>query len=222
MEKFGAFEVLKVDGSTGSKTVFLFHGYGANAQDLFPLHQFLASSNVKSWIFPQGVLAAQGIPMGRAWFPIDVAALERALSEGRHRDYSGPVPQKLVSVRQMFLQSLQEMGLQPQDCILGGFSQGAMLATDIVLNSKEDFAGLIILSGAFIGQEQWPSLMAQKRLPFFQSHGQTDAILSYDGARSLYDSLTENGWQGEFESFPGGHEIPENVIYKLKHFISAL
>lgn len=222
MEKFGAFEVLKVDGSSGTKTVFLFHGYGANAQDLFSLHQFLVSSNVKSWIFPEGVLLAKGVPMGRAWFPIDVEALERALSEGRHREYSGPVPQKLVSVRQMFLQSLQEMGLKPQDCIVGGFSQGAMLATDIALNCQEDFAGLVILSGAFIGQEEWPKLASQKKMKFFQSHGRADAILSHAGAKSLYDGLLEKGWKGEFESFPGGHEIPENVIYKLKHFISSL
>ncbi len=226
LEPFGELKALcshqgheKQEGE--SKTVILFHGYGANAYDLFSLHRILSSSKVGNWYFPEGGLSIPGMPMGRAWFPLDVAALEKAMMEGSYREYSGPVPKKLVSVRESFLRSLQEMKISPQDCIIGGFSQGAMLATDIALNSIEDFAGLVILSGAFLGKEQWPELAEKKKINFFQSHGERDPVLSHQDAEFFYKTLIECGCRGEFESFVGEHEIPEKVIHKLKHFIET-
>ena len=58
------------------------------------------------------------------------------------------------------------------------------------------------------------------KFPFFQSHGKNDPILSYQGAKSLFELLKLCGHEGEFVSFDGAHEIPEKVLMKSKDFIN--
>lgn len=201
----------------GVGIVFL-HGYGANGADLFSLADELSWSDRENWYFPDAPIE---VPLGahfsgRAWFPIPL----RELQEGV--DYSKSAPpglEKAVNHVKKILATLPHEKL-----ILGGFSQGAMLATEVVLNDPDRFLGLAILSGSLVHEESLKkgatkAKQAGKELNIFQSHGVADPVLPYEGAVRLNDLLNACGWEGGLLSFRGGHEIPLSVLKELKSYL---
>jgi phospholipase/carboxylesterase len=108
----------------------------------------------------------------------------------------------------------------PERVVLGGFSQGAMLATDVTLRAERPPAGLVILSGAPICADDWKALAPRRSgLPVLQSHGRSDPILPYAGAEWLRDILEGSRLSVQFIASNGGHGIPSAVLERLGPFV---
>lgn len=222
LRKIGPLDVVEIKGSNRGPCIVLFHGFGADCYDLTPLSQAVKAPSGSSWYFPNGTVQVPVGPgfTGRAWFHIDIQALERAMAMGRHRDMSKTVPPGLEKAKMMAHEFLGSLGRPPEDIVIGGFSQGAMLATDIALSSQSNYRALVILSGTLIKEEDWRTLAPlHKGMPFFQSHGDTDAILDPAAAEKLEILLREAGLVGHLEIFRGGHEIPNTVLKHLSQFL---
>ncbi len=243
--QIASLDVLELRGKTNAPVIILFHGYGASANDLFPLCQELSyqktdpldsieanalNDSDATWIFPNGIVKVPLAPnmYGRAWFPINIEALEQARISGKHRDLASHFPEGLSEAREraeeMIKEIIEKRKINYNQIIIGGFSQGAMLATDIVLRNKQvnqNFAKLIILSGTLLAREEWTKLALEKKgISFFASHGKDDPILSFDLAEELYSIFTKSAsWEGTFIPFSGGHEIPLQVLSALKEYI---
>ena len=221
--KLGDLEALhRPAENENSPAVLLLHGYGADQSDLAPLADMMDPDSKFHWYFPNGILEIIIAPgfTGRAWFQIDLAEFEAAMKEGRLRDLSKNRPegfdQALASVNSFF----QELQDRHGQVFLGGFSQGAMLCTELAFISDPQPAGLAILSGAFLDAQNWRSLSKKaKGLKFIQSHGENDALLPPKGAKDLYMTLREAGMDGQFLDFSGGHEIPLPIIQRVGQFI---
>ncbi|MDV6235391.1 esterase [Leptospira ellisii] len=222
LESIGPVEAVYLPGNPEAYTVILFHGYGANAYDLSPLSAYLDLPEGTNWIFPNGVLEIPVMPgyNGRAWFPIDMEVLQKAMTTGGYRDFADRYPAGLESAREQAQEMIRTLGVPMERIILGGFSQGAMLATDIALHSEISPAGLLILSGTLISETDWKRLAERKKgYKFFQSHGRMDPVLGYPAAKKLEQLLIEAGWNGEMIAFPGGHEIPEVVLRGMNLYL---
>jgi phospholipase/carboxylesterase len=114
----------------------------------------------------------------------------------------------------------RKLGIDPARVVIGGFSQGAMLACDVVLRTHRPFAGLMMLSGTLLCRREWEPLMPARRgLPVFQSHGTHDDLLAHQFAEELRDGLTGAGLPVEWTSFRGGHEIPEPVVKRAGSYL---
>jgi phospholipase/carboxylesterase len=214
-------------GKPGGAGIVFLHGYGASASDLFPLAQELAWSGDETFYFPDAPLEIPLGPhmVGRAWFPIPLRDLQDGV------DFSNVTPpglEKAASALTTYLKSLPHEKL-----IIGGFSQGAMLATHAVLSNLDRFLGLMILSGTLVHAGVWKKLLAahpnvdsasgrHKPKVFFQSHGEADQVLHFAGAQKLNELLTAGGWEGDLRAFRGGHEIPMGVIRDLKSYLRNL
>jgi phospholipase/carboxylesterase len=110
-----------------------------------------------------------------------------------------------------------------QSLVLGGFSQGAMLATDLVLHSDIPVAGLALLSGTLIAKQEWLTrLPTRQSLPVFQSHGINDPILAFAMAQQLRDHIQTAGLPVSWVEFQGGHEIPIQVLHGLSTFLQTV
>jgi phospholipase/carboxylesterase len=204
---------------------FLFHGFGADAYDLQPLADVIQTQKPTHWIFPQGVLEVPIGPgwTGRAWWKIDVVALQQAAASGQPRDLTKERSDAVPGLREKFFATIKSMNLQWKDIILGGFSQGAMLATDLFLHAPEAPKALVVLSGALVNKEEWKTVVAHRAgSPFFQSHGKHDGVLALRGASQLESFLTQAGLKGHLDSFEGQHEIPMETIAKLSQFLKTL
>lgn len=216
--KYAGIDCLEHLGPTTAEyNVILLHGYGANSSDLFPLAQHMQTPSIKRWVFPNGIQGLPGFAGGRAWFDIDVAALEQAMMTGQPRDFSSYLA-RVRPVAERVQKLIKEADLDEKKTLIGGFSQGAMLATHIALSHPIDFAGLVILSGAFLGTDEWVEMAQKRKLPFFQSHGEQDPVLPYDSAETLFHKLNDANWDGHLHAFRGQHEIPAMVLKRLNEF----
>lgn len=225
LKKIGPLDVVEIPGTPKGPCIVLFHGYGADCYDLTPLSQALKAPPGASWYFPNGPIQVPIAPgfMGRSWFHIDIEALERAMRTGKFRDMQNSTPQGLDKAKILAYEFLSQLNRKPEDIIIGGFSQGAMLATEIALSAASNYRGLVILSGTLIKSNEWKKLAPlHKGLRFFQSHGENDALLNPEAAQELEKLLIESGLEGHLEMFRGGHEIPTQVVRNLSSFLQGL
>jgi phospholipase/carboxylesterase len=126
-------------------------------------------------------------------------------------------------LEQLIAEASRGMGLASNRIVLGGFSQGSMLATDVALRMPSGPGGLCILSGALVNETQWREL-APKHSPLaiLQSHGRQDQILMYPQATALRDLLADARHEVEFVPFDGYHEIPPVVIHRLAAMLERM
>ena len=207
--------------------VVLFHGYGADANDLAPLEGFLDREQKASWIFPQGPMEVIIGPhmTGRAWFDIDIQALEQAMMRGEYRDLTQAQPPGLDAMSEQGEEFLRQLQKNHSNVIIGGFSQGAMLATAITLRAEKKPEALVVLSGALVNESQWKIWAQMENLqgiPLFQSHGENDALLDPKQAVQLFQLLKKAEMKGRRYQFKGGHEIPPTILTQLNEFLKNI
>lgn len=210
-------------GGTGPIVVLL-HGFGAPGDDLVPLWRTLTAPRAARFVFPAAPIDLGPRYMGgRAWWPIDLEERMRRRAMGELPNIR-EVPEGLAPARTKVLAMLDEMThtLQPEPgkLVLGGFSQGGMLALDVALHSPAALAGLVVLSGTHIAAGEWePRLDARRGLPVFMSHGRVDELLPFGVAEGLRDTLSAHGLRVEWVPFQGGHGIPTVVADGVGAFL---
>lgn len=228
MRKIGQIKCLethpRIPAKEGQQTLtfILFHGYGADAYDLQSLSEVIQTPLPTHFIFPQGVMEVPIGPgwTGRAWWPIDMAAIEAAAMRGETRDISIERAKGIEELRPKIFAAIESLKTPWNQIILGGFSQGAMLATDIFLNAPESPRALVCFSGALVNKSEWQTLVKNRAgAPFFLSHGKSDAILGYRGSSQLETFLINGGLKGKLFTFEGTHEIPMSAIQKANEFL---
>ena len=213
-----------VDGQQPGMIVVCCHGFGAPGRDLVALAAELAAiqpalrESVR-FVFPAGPmeLDSLGIPGGRAWWYIDVNRLVAAVEQGEIRILRSERPAGMAEAREKLTVVVEELreasGLPASKIVLGGFSQGAMLTTDLALRMPEPPGGLCILSGTLVCEDEWRELAKNRGpLPVVQSHGYDDQILPFKAAEWLRDLLTDAGLDVDFVPFRGMHSIPPEAL----------
>lgn len=216
-EQVGSLSCLVRPGDNDRQNVVLLHGFGADASDLFPLADFLDPDHNWTFYFPDAPLEVPIGPqwMGRGWFPISLRDLEVGVDFTKVRPPGLNESSHLVSDMIFHLNS--------KKLVLGGFSQGAMVATEIGLNQPEDIAGLILLSGALLDEANWTkksSALKGKRV--LQSHGMQDSVIPFAASQKLNEMLKAGGAEIDWIPFGGAHEIPVAVLNKAKKFLTEV
>lgn len=226
----------RVQGDPGQArlTMILCHGYGAPGTDLVPIGEELnrldeSIGGQVAYVFPEAPhsLAAEGMPDGRAWWPINMARLQAILQTNRFEELTQAEPPGMPETRELFREFLDvltaQYRLSPDRLVLGGFSQGAMLTTDATLRLPENPAALCIYSGTLLCQAEWEQLAPQRSgLPVLQSHGTIDPILPYPAAEMLCRLLKESTLQVDFLPFRGMHTIPWQALERTIALLQTL
>ncbi len=149
--------------------VVLMHGFGASGTDLLGLWRVLAVPRSLRFAFPEAPNEIPGMPGARAWWMLDLARAEQAMSQGP-RSYAGEVPPGMEEATDRIVKMLEamqaELGVPNERLILGGFSQGSMAACNAVFTRGVSPAGLVILSGTPVNLAAWKAGMPER-----QGHG---------------------------------------------------
>jgi phospholipase/carboxylesterase len=197
--------------------VILLHGYAMSAADLAPFGHSLGVPAL--FLFPQGPVTPES--SGRAWWLSDFDGPEAARRSGR-RDLADRLPEGLAAARDGFDRYVQacRREFQPQQLIVGGFSQGGMLACDWLLHCAPALDGLLLLSASRINFLAWPARAAALRdLPVLISHGREDPNLAFAAGEGLRDFALDAGARVTWVPFDGGHEIPLPVWRAVRRFL---
>lgn len=198
-------------------TVVLLHGFGAPGDDLVALADAIDAPSVR-FVFPEAPLELGGLyGDSRAWWLLDLAKLEEELRAGTPRDRRGEVPEGLPAARSHVSRLLDQLearfGATPEHLVLGGFSQGAMLALDVALHRRLPPSALILMSGTLLAESEWmPRMATLAGVPILMSHGRSDGLLPFAVAETLRDRLREAGAVVDWHPFVGGHEIAATVL----------
>jgi len=234
--RYGPLDCLVADGGERPRAaVVLCHGYGAPGDDLVGLasqwiDQLGESAAAYRFVFPAAPnsLEEMGLPEGRAWWPINMARLAEAVQAERFGDLYTEEPPGIDAAREALGETVtavqEDLGINADSLVLGGFSQGAMLTMDYALRSQgPPLARLLQFSGMLICRDRWQA--SAKRLsdtPVFQSHGTLDPVLPFAGGTALKDLLTEQGVSVAFHSFLGPHTIDPDAVVRSGEILRRL
>jgi phospholipase/carboxylesterase len=207
-------------------TCVLLHGFGAPGDDLVALAEALDAP--VRFVCPEAPIELGGrYGDSRAWWLLDLARLEEELARGAVRDRRGEVPDGLPEVRGHVMRLIDELkarfSIAAADLVLGGFSQGALLALDVALHRDTPPAGLLLMSGTLIAEAAWQRRMASLAgVPVMMSHGRHDDLLPFSVAEVLRDRLVAAGAKVDWQPFAGGHEISPVVLAAAGKLLHAI
>jgi phospholipase/carboxylesterase len=212
------------DGGGDGPLVVLLHGYGAPGDDLVPLSRVLDAPAGTRWAFPAAPIALPGMGYdARAWWRIDIEKHIMAVQRGEAA-MPRETPAGMAEARDAVIVLLDELEAhtRPSKMVLGGFSQGAMLACDVALRTARPFGGIALLSGTLVARDEWARLAETRRgLRVFESHGNADPLLPFAEAEKLRGLLKDGGADVTWVPFRGGHEIPATVLDALGPWMRA-
>lgn len=191
---------LGTEVSKASHVVILMHGLGGTGKDLVPLGQVLTVSDSTCIIFPE---APNGLPRGgRAW-------VRQSADIQNSRD-------KVVALLTYIKQKNPKA-----EVVLGGFSQGATLASMFLEKDSQLVNALILLSPSGHLPAELTGAAKDKPLVFL-AHGRNDAVLPFKGSDTLQKKLVEHEFEVDWLPFEGGHTIPQNVAIGINQFLVRL
>ncbi len=212
-------------GGQGPPTFVLLHGYGSAAEDWIPFVDTIRIPSGGRFVFPQApehTVPPDGPPQGRGWWRLDLAS---HIQPGRSiPDLSAARPPGIRKAAALVEDLLARVHADPGGpVVLGGFSQGAMIASQVAFLSDAPLSGLILLSGTIVDEPTWQANYARRRgLPVFIAHGRSDKVLPFRVAERMRAQMQEAGLQVTWHPFAGGHEIPAEVVADLNRFIARL
>jgi predicted esterase len=177
--------------------LILLHGRGNVAQRILGLHHVLPHRELV-YLAPQAV--------DNAWYPYSfLSPLEQSEPE-------------LSSALQMIanlIAQVEEAGIPPEKIILGGFSQGACLASEFAARNARRYGGVLVFSGGLIGppgtlRDYFGSL---EGTPVFIGCSDVDAHIPVERLHETEEVLSRLGARVTLKIYPGmGHTVVKSEI----------
>ncbi len=115
-----------------------------------------------------------------------------------------------------------ENGIPASQIIVGGFSQGGVVAITHSLRSNVKLGGCCVIATWVPLQEEYPKSFgkAATSIPFWQGHGDADNVVNHDAGKRCIDFLRSVGVSADFELFHHvGHHTCAKQIDQASKFI---
>ena len=189
--------------------LILIHGRGADEHDLYPLFDVVDPERHLLGICPRGPLG----PPGARWYDSEVVGT--------------PEPQGFLASTSLLAKTLdarlREADLGWSRTVIGGFSQGAVMALALGLGvDRPSPAGIVALSGFLPAVAGLPlDLDARPALPVFVAHGTEDAAIDIQFGRSCAHDLSLAGLEVTYAQTPSAHCIDPVAVRRLTTWLQA-
>lgn len=197
--------------SQAQKFIILLHGYGANGANLIDLG-YLWKEKLPPTLFwsPDGLDACEESSFGFQWF---------SLRERTQPLLTMGVGKAAPIVANAIQDHLNILHLTPQDVMIVGFSQGAMLALDIMWHIQE-LGGVLAYSGQYLQQARHAS---PPKTPVLLVHGTDDTVIPFHAMQSSEQDLRTDGINVTTYTCQGtGHMIDEKGLQKGIDFLRSI
>ena len=180
------------------RCVILLHGVGGNELNLVDLASGIDPDTLV--VFPRGPLSISADQF--AWFRVAFTAEGPSIVEAEAEDSR----RRLIH----FVEQMQlAHGIQPENTVIAGFSQGGIMSASVALSTPERVKGFAVLSGRILPELE-PHLANRARLArlrAFVGHGEHDRTLPVLWAQRADQWLTDLGVEHVTRHYPIGHEI---------------
>lgn len=200
-----------------SVVVFL-HGYGADGADLLGLADPLAPHLPGTAFYaPDAPEACRNNPFGRQWFPIPWL-------DGSTQAEAEAGLQASVADLNAFLDAvLAREGVASDRMAVVGFSQGTMMALEVLPRRPQAVAGIVGISGRLLQPERL-AVEVRVRPPVLLIHGDQDPMVPFADMGQAETALKEDGFSVATHTMRGtGHGIsPDGLSVALRFLRDVL
>jgi phospholipase/carboxylesterase len=183
----------------------LFHGRGADEDDLFPLLDVLDPERRLDGFCPRGPLTLP--PGGAHWYVVPrVGFPDPATFAASYREASD------------WLDSLPHAHI-----VLGGFSQGAVMSYALGLGADRPRPVAIAAFSGFIPQvESWQLDLERPLPPVAIGHGTYDPIIDVSFSRAARDTLERAGGEVLFREYPLPHTLDPGFLAEVRDWLTLV
>jgi phospholipase/carboxylesterase len=188
----------------------LLHGRGADEQDRFGFLDILDPERRLVGVTPGGPLFLP--PGGRHWYIVPRVGF--------------PDPETFAASYGLvdgFLDAVATAtGVAPERTILGGFSQGAVMAYALGLGrGRPTPAGIVALSGFIPSVSGWEADLERPGLPVWIAHGRNDPVIPVQFARDARERLEGAGLPVTYHESEAGHHVDPRVLAELPGWVRS-
>jgi len=189
----------------------LFHGRGADENDLFPLLDVLDPDRRLVGATPRAPLVLP--PGGAHWYIVREIGFPDKETFDASYELAGS-----------WLAAFAEAtGVAPERTVLGGFSQGAVMTYALGLGrDRPRPAGLIALSGFIPTVEGFELDLSPPLPPAAIGHGTYDPVISVEWSRRAKHELEQAGADVLYLEYPLPHTIDPGYLSELASWLAAL
>jgi phospholipase/carboxylesterase len=188
----------------------LFHGRGADENDLFPLLDYLDPERRLVAATPRGPLSLP--PGGRHWYVVrEIGFPDKQTFDASYERASA------------WLDALaDETGVPQERTVIGGFSQGAVMTYALGLGrGRPRPAGLIALSGFIPTVEGFELDLSAPLPPVAIGHGTNDQVISVEWSRHAREQLEQAGAEVLYREYPLPHAVDPGYVSELAGWLRA-
>jgi phospholipase/carboxylesterase len=186
----------------------LFHGRGADDHDLFPLLDLLDPDRRLLGVTPRGPFSFP--PGGAHWYKLqEVGFPDRETFLATYEE-----------VGRWLDGFLGEHGVGHDRTVLGGFSQGAVMAYAFGLAVGRPRPGALIALSGFIPTVEGFELDLSEIPPVAIGHGTYDPIISFEFGRRARELLEEAGADVLYREYPLPHAIDPAFLSELRGWLA--
>ncbi|MFI7065823.1 alpha/beta hydrolase [Kribbella sp. NPDC050124] len=189
---------------TSMPPLLLLHGTGGDEHDLLVLRQHLAPD--APVLSPRGMVSEQG--MSRFFRRIR----EGVFDEDDLRFRADELAAFLTAAEQKY-------DVPAGSWLAVGFSNGANMASALLLRHPESLAGAVLLAAMvpFAADEPEDHALAGKRVLIV--NGDRDPMATPDQTRRLTEQLRRHSADVQLQPFPGGHTIAPDQVPAIREWI---
>ena len=181
----------------------LFHGRGADEHDLVPLLQELDPDGLFDGYTPRGPLALP--PGGAHWYAVPRVG------------YPDP-----ATFAQGFATAAGFVDALPHGrVVLGGFSQGAVMALSVGLGAGRPRPAAVVAFSGFLPEVEGWSLGDGPWPPIAIGHGTSDQIIPVEFAHRSRERLVAAGATVLYRESPMGHAIDPGFVRDVRPFLRS-
>jgi phospholipase/carboxylesterase len=191
---------------SGSPPLLLLHGTGGDEHDLLVLREHLAPD--APVLSPRGTVSEHG--MARFFRRVR----EGVFDEDDLRHQTDELAAFLTAAEQKY-------GVAAGSWMAVGFSNGANMASALLLRHPEALAGAVLLAAMVPFQDDEPQDHALAGKPVLIVNGNRDPMATPEQTSRLTEQLRRRDAQVELLSFDGGHTIHGDQLPAIKEFIET-
>lgn len=185
----------------------LVHGRGATAHSILTLADELAQPGF-AYLAPQAA--------GNTWYPFSFLA---------PMDDNEPHLSSALAKLSAVVTELEEAGIPPARIVLGGFSQGACLASEWVARHARRYGGLLVFSGGLIGPPGTPReyMGALDGTPVFIGCSDIDSHIPVGRVHETTAVLRELGGVVDERIYPQmAHTVVEDELRAARQLLAGV
>jgi len=178
----------------------LFHGRGADENDLFPVLDYVDPERRFLGITPRGPLSLP--PGGAHWYAV--------------REIGYPDRDTFLQSYDLASEFVDSLEFPPEQIVLGGFSQGAVMTYALGLGKgRPRPAAMLAFSGFIPTVEGFELDLSPPLPPIAIGHGISDQVIGVDWSREAHELLPE----AVYRESPLPHTIDPTFLRELSGWL---